>query len=110
MDEYDASVMNNIVDETLGDADPSDYVRFGMKSSGFDRPLNTPYQRWSQVNERLSGLAGKLLQSCETHALDNNILVHVQHVGYQLSTLKSGCEYVNYYFIETLCLYVWHCL
>ena len=38
------SIMNDIVDETLGNADPNDYVRFVLKSSDFDRPLNTSYQ------------------------------------------------------------------
>ena len=37
--------MNDIVDETLGNPDPNDYVRFVLKSSDFDRPLNTSYQR-----------------------------------------------------------------
>ena len=42
--------MNDIVDETLGNADPNDYARFILKSSDFDRPLNTSYQRRSQVS------------------------------------------------------------
>ena len=42
--------MNDIVDETLGNADPNDYVRFVLKSSDFDRPLHTSYQRRSQVS------------------------------------------------------------
>ena len=55
--------MNDIVDETLGNADPNDYVRFVLKSSDFDRPLNTSYQRRSQVSGAwLSELAGKLQQ------------------------------------------------
>ena len=33
--------MNDSVDETHGNADPNDYVRFVLKSSDFDRPLNT---------------------------------------------------------------------
>ena len=36
-------IMNDIVDETLGNADPKDYVRFVLKSSDFDRPLNISY-------------------------------------------------------------------
>ena len=36
--------MNDIVDETLGNVDPNDYVRLVLKSSDFDRPLNTSYQ------------------------------------------------------------------
>ena len=44
------SIMNDIVDETLGNAEPNDYVRFLLKSSDFDRPLNTSYQRRSQVS------------------------------------------------------------
>ena len=47
--------MNDIVDETLRNADPNDYVRFVLKSSDFDRPLNTSYGAW------LSELAGTLL-------------------------------------------------
>ena len=56
--------MNDIVDETHGNADPNDYVRFVLKSSDFDRPLNTSYEKRSQVSGAwLSELAGKLLQS-----------------------------------------------
>ena len=74
------SIMNDIVDETLGNADPNDYVRFVLKSSDFDRPLNTSYQRRSQVSGAwLSELAGKLLQSHESLDLDNNLTLHVQH-------------------------------
>ena len=52
--------MNDIVDETLGNADPNDYFRFVLKSSDFDRPLNTSYQGRSQVSGAwLSELAGK---------------------------------------------------
>ena len=36
--------MNDIVGETFGNADPNDSVRFVLKSSEFDRPLNTSYQ------------------------------------------------------------------
>ena len=43
-------IMSDIVDETLGNADPNDYVRFVLKSRDFDRPLNTSYQRRSQVS------------------------------------------------------------
>ena len=76
------SIMNDIVDETLGNADPNDYVRFVLKSSDFDRPLNTSYQRRSQVSGAwLSELAGKLLQSHESLDLDNNLTLHVQHVA-----------------------------
>ena len=74
--------MNDIVDETLGNADPNDYVRFVLKSSDFDRPLNTSYQRRSQVSGAwLSELAGKLQQSHESLDLDNNLTLHVQHVA-----------------------------
>ena len=66
VNEY-TSIVNDIVDETLGTADPNDYVRFVLKSSDFDRPLNTSYQRQSQVSGAwLSELAGKLLQSHES--------------------------------------------
>ena len=74
--------MNGIVDETLGNADPNDYVRFVIKSNDFDRPLNTSYQKRSQVSGAwLSELAGKLLQSHESLDLDNNLTLHVQHVA-----------------------------
>ena len=76
------SIMNDIVDETLGNADPNDYVRFVLKSSDFDRPLNTSYQRRSQVSGAwLSELAGKLLQSHESLDLDNSLTLHVQHLA-----------------------------
>ena len=72
------NIMNDIVDETLGNADPTDYVRFVLKWSDFDRPLNTSYQRRSQVSGVwLSELAGKLLQSHESSDLDNNLTLHV---------------------------------
>ena len=75
------SIMNDIVDEILGNADPNDYVRFVLKSSDFDR-LNTSYQRRSQVSGAwLSELAGKLLQSHESLDLDNNLTLHVQLVA-----------------------------
>ena len=75
-------IMNDIVDETLGNADPNDYVRFVLKSSVFNRPLNTSYQRRSQVSGAcLSELARKLLQSHESLDLDNNLTLHVQHVA-----------------------------
>ena len=52
--------MNDIVDETLGNADPNHYVRVVLKSRDFDRPLNTTYQRRSQVSGAwLSELGGK---------------------------------------------------
>ena len=73
--------MNDIVDETLGNADPNDYVRFVLKSSDFDRSLNTSYQIQSQISAWLSELAGKLLQSHESLDLDNNLSLHVQHVA-----------------------------
>ena len=54
--------MNDIVDEAIGNADPNDYVRFILKSSDLDRPLNTSYQRRSQVSGAwLSELVGKIL-------------------------------------------------
>ena len=73
--------MDYIVDKTLGSADPNDYVRFVLKSSDFDRPLNTLYQRRSHIRGAwLSELAGKLLQSHESLDIDNNLTLHVQHV------------------------------
>ena len=71
------SIMNDSVDETLGNADPNDYVRFVLNSRDFDRPLNTSYQRRSQVSQ----LAGKLLQSHKSLDLDNNLSFHVQHIA-----------------------------
>ena len=68
--------MNDI--ETLGNADPNDYVRFVLKSSDFDRPLNTSYQRRSQVS---GAWLSELLQSHESLDLDNNPTLHVQHVA-----------------------------
>ena len=59
--------MNYIVYETLGNTDTNDDVRFMLKSSDFDIPLNTSYQKRSQVSVAwLSELAGKLLQSHES--------------------------------------------
>ena len=56
--------MNDVVDETLRNADPNDYVRFILKSGDFDGPLNTSYQRRSEVSGAwLSELAAKLMQS-----------------------------------------------
>ena len=74
--------MNDNVDETLGNADPDEYVRFVLQNSNFDRSLNTLYQRRSQVSGAwLSELAGKLLQSHESLDLYNNLTLHVQHVA-----------------------------
>ena len=74
--------MNDIVDETLVNADPNDYIRFVLRSSDFYRPLNTSYQRRSQVSGSwLSELAGKLLQSHESLDFDNILTLHVQHVA-----------------------------
>ena len=44
-----SSIINDIVDEILGNADPNDHVIFLLKSSDFDKPLYTSYQRRSQV-------------------------------------------------------------
>ena len=74
--------MNAIVDETLRNTDPNDYVRSVLKSNDFDRPLNTTYQRRRKFSGAwLSELAGKLLQSHESLDLDNNLTLHVQHVA-----------------------------
>ena len=73
--------MNDNVAETLGNTDSNDYFRFVLKSSDFDRPLNTSYESRSQVSGAwLSELAGKLVQSHESPDLDNNLTLHVQHV------------------------------
>ena len=72
--------MNDIVDETLGNAYPNDYVRFVLNGGDFDRPLNTSYQRRSQVSGAwLPALAGRLLQSHASLDLYNNLTLHVQH-------------------------------
>ena len=100
--------MNDIVDETLGNADPNDYVRFVLKSNDFDRPLNTSYQRRSQVSGAwLSELAGKLLQSHESLDLNNNLTLHVQHVAIPRGNGggKSSCKHVDKYIIKTMCPY-----
>ena len=63
---------------TLGNADPNEYVRFVLKSSDFDRPLNTSYRRRNQVSDAwLSELAGKLRQSRESLDFYNNLTLHV---------------------------------
>ena len=83
--------MNDVVDETLGDADPNDYVRIVMSSDDFDRSLNTPYMLRSNINgDWLSELASKLLQSHETIDLENNFILHVQHV--RLSRGNGACK------------------
>ena len=70
--------MNDIIDETLGNGD----FRFVLISSDFYRPLNTSYQRRSQVSDAwLSELAGNLRQSQESLDSDNNLTLHVQHVA-----------------------------
>ena len=57
------SIMNDIVDETLGNADPTQYARFVLKSSDFESLLNTSYQRRREVSGAWpSELPGKLLQ------------------------------------------------
>ena len=72
------SIMNYFLDKTLGNAYPNDYVRFVLKSSDFDRPLNTSYERRCQVTGAwLSELAEKLLQSHKSLDLDNNLTLHV---------------------------------
>ena len=43
------SVMDDVVNELLGDADPNDRVRFAILSSNFDRALNTMFQPRSEV-------------------------------------------------------------
>ena len=55
------SIMNDIVDETLGNADQNDYVRFVLKSSDFDRPLNIPcfgYALVLAINRLFTDLTG----------------------------------------------------
>ena len=69
--------MNDIVDETHGNAYPNDYIRFALKSNDFDRPLNTSYQRRSQV----SGAWLSEIAKSRTSRLDNNPTLHVQHVA-----------------------------
>ena len=61
------SIMIDIVDEKLGNADPNDYVIFVLKSSDFDRPLNyflskTKSSPWCMA----FWIGRKLLQSRES--------------------------------------------
>ena len=97
--------MNDIVDETLGNADPNNEVRFVLKSSDFDRLPNTSYQRRSQGSGAwLSELAGKLLQSHESLDLDNNITLHAQLVAIPRGN-RSSYKHVDKYIIKTMCSY-----
>ena len=86
-----------------------DYVRFVLKSSDFDRPLNTSYQRRSRVSGAcLSELAGKLLQSHESLDLDNNLTLHVEHVAIPRGNGRArvaSSKHVDTYIIKTMCLY-----
>ena len=75
------SVMEDVVNEVLGDADPNDRVRFAILSSNFDRALNTTYQPRSEVTGvALAELFGKMLQSNQSIDIDNDLTLHVQRV------------------------------
>ena len=74
-------VMEDVVNEVLGDADPNDRVRFAILSSNFDRALNTTYQPRSEVTGvALAELFGKMLQSNQSIDIDNDLTLHVQRV------------------------------
>ena len=76
------SVMEDVVNEVLGDADPNDRVRFAILSSNFDRALNTMYQPRSEVTGvALAGLFGKMLQSNQSIDIDNDLTLLVQRVN-----------------------------
>ena len=76
-------VMEDVVNEVLGDADPNDRVRFAILSSNFDRALNTTYQPRSEVTGvALAELFGKmLLQSNQSIDIDHDLTLHVQRVN-----------------------------
>ena len=74
------SVMEDVVNEALGDTDPIDRVRFAILSSNFDRALNTMYQPRSEVTGvALAEFFGKMLQS--NQSIDINLILHVQRVN-----------------------------
>ena len=76
------SVIEDVVNEVLGDADPNDRVRFALLSSNFDRVLNTMYQPRSEVTGfALTELFGKMLQSNQSIDIDNDLTLHVQRVN-----------------------------
>ena len=76
------SVMEDVVNEVLGDADPNDRVRFAILRSNFDRALNTMYQPRSQViGVALAELFGKMLQSNQSIDIGNDLTLHVQRVN-----------------------------
>ena len=76
------SVMEDVVNEVLGDADPNDRVKFAILSSNFDRALNTTYQPRSEVTGvALAELVGKMLQSNQSIDIDNDLTLHVQRVN-----------------------------
>ena len=55
-------VMEDVVNEVRGDADPNYRVRFAILCSNFDRALNTMYQPRSEVTGvALAELFGKML-------------------------------------------------
>ena len=87
------NTMNDIVDVTLGTAEPHDRVRFAIKNSELDRNLNTSYIRRDQIDgEWLFGLFSKLLQSYEDLDL-SNFTLHVQHVA--LPNGNGMKKYIN---------------
>ena len=76
------SVMEDVVNEVLGDADPNDRVRFAIFSSNFDRALNTIYQPRSEfTGVTHAELFDKMLQSNQCIDIDNDLTLHVQRVN-----------------------------
>ena len=76
------SVMEDVVNEVLGDADPNDRVMFAILSSNFDRALNSTYQPRSEVTGvAIAELFGKMLQSNQSIDIDNDLTLHVQRVN-----------------------------
>ena len=74
-------VMDNIVDDILGDAAPHDQARISVSGDNLDRNLNIPYMRRDQVTGAwMTAIIGKMLQSHEDIDLDNGFSMSLQHV------------------------------
>ena len=83
-------VMEDVVNEVLGDANPNDRVRFAILSSNFDRALNNLYQPRSEVTGvALAELFGKMLRSNQSIDIDNDLTLHVQRVNLPRA---NGCN------------------
>ena len=75
-------VMENVVNEVLGDTDPNDHGRFAILSSNLARALNTMCQPLSEVTGvYLAELFCKMLQSNQYFDIDNDLTLHVQRVN-----------------------------